>query len=561
MGSTSGISTALQASGGPRLGGRLYWSLRREVEALAPLGDEGEGVTVAILDGAFDRSHPAFAQAKLQPGFSTSRTGQDTTIEHGTAVTSLILGRGPMGGGLAPKATGIPIKIFAGDGHVGVLPCSQTDLAVALEAAIAAEADIINVSGGGFEADGTPLHRLARALAACADAGVAVIAAAGNDGCACPHVPAASPSVLAVGALGDDGHPLASSNWSEAYRGHGVAAPGDRLPAARAKGGWSEWSGTSFAAALTSGLAARLLAGARRYRPELRGADVVAALLLTARRLESPAQRDRALDGVLDPRAALERLTAAQGPLRQRAKTSQPGATPQAVSLAPSGQRELQDGQVYAVGLLAIARAGPRGMATAEPARGAPSPETQSAVRERRVFEPGWTWSLTSGGRPTLTICLEGPFVRETTAWLIDQIQRQWAGEACRLALAGRVVEIDLDTGLPSVRPDRLGLAAWPRTSQPLARMARDTGRLGHDRALNFALTRLAAPTATSPLQPAGAEVLPAALGQPDQHEAVVSFFDPMRRLSAGRRIWRATIDVSDVLPVFVDSPHEYWTA
>lgn len=561
MGSTSQKSTALQTGEGHRLGGSLYWSLRREVEALAPLGDEGQGVTVAVLDGALDRNHPAFAHAKMQPGFSTSRTGQDATIEHGTAVTSLILGRGAMGGGLAPKATGIPITIFAGDGHVGVLPCSQTDLAVALEAAVAAGVDVINVSGGGFEADGTPLPRLARALAACADAGVAVIAAAGNDGCACPHVPAASASVLAVGALGDDGHPLASSNWGEAYHGHALAAPGERLPAARANGGWSEWSGTSFAAALTSGLVARLLAGARRSRPELRGADVVATLLLTARRLETSASRGRALGGAPDPRAALEQLSAVERPLRRRAKASQPGATPQAVSLAPSGQKELPDHQVYAVGLLAIARAGPRGLTSAEPMRLAPSPATQSAVRDRRVFEPGWTWSLTSAGRPILTICPEGPFVRENTAWLIDQIQRQWAGEACRVAVAGRVVAIDLDTGLPRVRPDRLASAAWPRTSQPLARMARDTGRSGRDRALNFALTRLAAPAATSPLQPAGAHVLPAALGRPDQHEAVVAFFDPMRRMSAGRRIWRATIDVSDVLPVFVDGPHEYWTA
>ncbi|PZR34751.1 MAG: hypothetical protein DI526_09465 [Caulobacter segnis] len=546
----------------PKLGGRLYWSLRREAEALVQLESAGQGVTIAILDGALDRGHPAFAQADLKPGFFTSARSGGAAIQHGTAVASLILGRGPSGGGLAPKATGLPITIYGGDGNVGVLPCSQDDLATALEAALAASAEIINISGGGFDASGAPSPRLASVLAACARAGVAVIAAAGNDGCACPHVPAASPGVLAIGALSDDGHPLASSNWGDAYRGHSLAAPGARLPAAEAFGGWAEYAGTSYATALASGLAAKLLSGARRRRPDLRGADVIEALLRTARPPEG-AWSVQHLGGTLDPRAALDWLNTPRRPASGSVRpTGGPGeAAMAAAALSPSGEGCADSERVYAVAALAVARSENAEGSVAELMRAAPSPAVRAAIQEGRIHEPGWTWSLNSGGRPILILQPDGAFARENTDWLAAAIQRQWAGEACRIAVAGWISGVHRKTGLPILRPERLGLAAWPRASQPLARMTRGAGRTGVDRALNFALTRLASEKPVSALQPASATVLPSALGRPQSHETAVAFFDPLHRLSAGRKIWRATVDVSDVLPVIVDGPHEYWTS
>ena len=50
---------------------------------------------------------------------------------------------------------------------------------------------------------------------------VLIVAAAGNDRCACLHLPAALPSVLAVGAMDDDGYPLEFSRL-------GARATGDR---------------------------------------------------------------------------------------------------------------------------------------------------------------------------------------------------------------------------------------------------------------------------------------------------------------------------------------------
>jgi len=79
------------------------------------------------------------------------------------------------------------------------------------------------------EASGLPRGRadriLERAIRLCADNHVLVVAAAGNDGCECLSPPA-FPSVLAVGAMGEDGEPLDISNWGEAYRSKGVLEPG-----------------------------------------------------------------------------------------------------------------------------------------------------------------------------------------------------------------------------------------------------------------------------------------------------------------------------------------------
>ena len=56
-----------------------------------------------------------------------------------------------------------------------------------------------------------------------------IVAAAGNNGCQCLHLPAALPTVLAVGAMDAQGLPLGSSNWGDAYQNEGILAPGEKV--------------------------------------------------------------------------------------------------------------------------------------------------------------------------------------------------------------------------------------------------------------------------------------------------------------------------------------------
>ena len=106
---------------------------------------------------------------------------------------------------------------------------SQLEMARGIELAVEGGAQVINISGGQFSPSGDPEDILGHALRLARDHNVLVVAAAGNNQCFCNHVPAAVPSVLAVGALGDDGAPLPASNWGPAYRGHGILAPGENV--------------------------------------------------------------------------------------------------------------------------------------------------------------------------------------------------------------------------------------------------------------------------------------------------------------------------------------------
>ena len=196
----------------------------------------GPRVRVAVLDGPIDLDHPCFAGADLRP-LATLVGGPATDgrmSRHGTHVASVILGRadGPVPG-LAPGCHGLIVPIFSDEeGHL-----SQLDLARAIDQAVAAGAHVINVSGGQKVSSGEAEDLLDRAIRQARDRNVLIVAAAGNDGCACLHVPAAVPAVLAVGAVGDDGRPLSSSNWGAAYRTRGILAPGENILGAVPGGG------------------------------------------------------------------------------------------------------------------------------------------------------------------------------------------------------------------------------------------------------------------------------------------------------------------------------------
>jgi cyanobactin maturation PatA/PatG family protease len=210
--------------------------------------------------------------------------------------------------GIAPGCHGLIIPVFAADAQGNLLPCSQLDLARAITQAVEHGAHVINISGGQLSGSVEPDPLLANALRLCAENNVLIVAAAGNDGCDCLHLPAAVDTVLAVGAMDSTGNPLPSSNWGKPYLLNGVLAPGKDIVGAVSDGGVAARSGTSYAAAIVSGVAGLLLSAELQAGMPPDPTRVRAAILASA--LPCPEQSvldcGRYLAGRLDVEAMLE---------------------------------------------------------------------------------------------------------------------------------------------------------------------------------------------------------------------------------------------------------------
>ena len=216
-------------------------------------------ICVAILDGPVDQSHPCFDGANLTRVQTTISETASTGLmsSHGTHITSVIFGQhGSDVPGIAPGCRGLIVPVFS-DNRRGSL--SQIDLARAINQAVEAGAHVINISGGELSQSGKADPILENAVRSCNENNVLIVAAAGNDGCECLHVPAALNSVLAVGAMNALGLPFDFSNWGEGYQNQGILAPGENIQGAESGGGTALKSGTSFATPIVSGIVALLL--------------------------------------------------------------------------------------------------------------------------------------------------------------------------------------------------------------------------------------------------------------------------------------------------------------
>ncbi len=216
-------------------------------------------ICVAVLDGAVDQSHACFEGANLArlPTLVSDSAGGGLMSGHGTHITSVIFGQhGSPVQGIAPGCRGLLVPVFS-DIQRGKL--SQLDLARAINQAVEQGAHVINISGGQLSQSGEADPILANAVRFCNEEGVLIVAAAGNDACRCLHVPAALPSVLAVGAMNAQGLPIEYSNWGDIYQKQGILAPGENILGAEPGGGTSLKGGTSFATPIVSGIVALLL--------------------------------------------------------------------------------------------------------------------------------------------------------------------------------------------------------------------------------------------------------------------------------------------------------------
>ena len=235
----------------------------------------GEGVLVAHIDTGIS-FHPELHKTNIDFANAFNFIDNNSNVFHrfskfqfplhGHGTETLTLMASPLGcadifeseaciSGVAPKARYLPLLV-SDSSIIG----SGDRLAEAIEYAIEQGAAVINISLG----DIIKMPRLEEALKRAHQEGVIVIAAAGNGTGSIPVFPGAYPSVIAVGGTSMDLKP-----WEKSSVGPHVSwsAPANGVPSAivRKIDGdlqyyWGVSSGTSDAAAVSSGIAALWLA-------------------------------------------------------------------------------------------------------------------------------------------------------------------------------------------------------------------------------------------------------------------------------------------------------------
>ena len=277
--------------GGSAAGGPPQYALGKlrlsEAHALA----RGESVRVAVVDTAIDAKHPDLAGA-VAATFDAAGTS-DKPHHHGTGIAGAIAAHGKLTGA-APAVSILAVHAFGSQSSKG----SSMNVLKGLDWAGASKAQIVNMSFAGA-AD----SELQLMLAALRRNGIVLIAAAGNGGPnARPLYPAAYPEVIAVTATDAD-----DKVFDHANRGThiAVAAPGVAIIAAAPNESYQMQSGTSFAAAQVSGVAALLIERNRN----LDAAAIRRILTTTARDLGAPGHDDQFGAGLVDALVAVEQAT------------------------------------------------------------------------------------------------------------------------------------------------------------------------------------------------------------------------------------------------------------
>lgn len=203
---------------------------------------QGGGLRIGLIDTGVNTGHPALSGVSVQ---SRSFAGVGRPAAHGTAVASLLVGRGQGFHSAAPGASLYAADVYGGAPAGG----SATAVAQALSWLSGQNVRVVNISLVG------PRNGLIEtAIARARRRGMTVVAAVGNDGPAAPPLfPASYPGVVGVTAVNARNRVL-----PEAGRGPQVdfAAPGADMAAAGAQG-WVNVRGASFAAPLVAGLLAR----------------------------------------------------------------------------------------------------------------------------------------------------------------------------------------------------------------------------------------------------------------------------------------------------------------
>lgn len=200
----------------------------------------GNGIKIAILDTGI-ADHIAFKNHIERINLIPLPSDPALLNGHGTAVASLIFSDNPLAPGVAPAASPLSVRIADDQGNSNSFLIAQ-----GIIAAVDAGAHLINISLGGSARSSL----VDRALAYAKEAGVVVVAAAGNSGTQGVLQPAANPMVIAVGAVDANNQHM---NFSTTGSQVALSAPGYGVNVAYPGDAAARVNGTSFSSPIIIG--------------------------------------------------------------------------------------------------------------------------------------------------------------------------------------------------------------------------------------------------------------------------------------------------------------------
>jgi subtilisin family serine protease len=282
------------------------WSNQQAIELLQ-LDDahkltKGRGAVVAVLDTGIDRRHPAFAgrlgsawdyvDDDADPTDVADRIDNDAdaaideAFGHGTHVAGIVAM-------VAPLATILPARVLDADGHGNVFT-----VAAAIDDVVADGATVINLSFG--TRDNVESAVLKDTIDRAVEAGVVVVASAGNDSSGTKRFPGSHKAVLAIAGADESETRLAT--FSNRGKWVDASAPSCEITSPVPGGGYATWSGTSMAAPFVAGQAALLDA----FSPESSAKQIRNLIKQSARRLSNGSKDDPALVDILGSLESLD---------------------------------------------------------------------------------------------------------------------------------------------------------------------------------------------------------------------------------------------------------------
>ena len=275
-------------------------------------GVTGQGVVVAVVDSGIDPTHPALAKKVI--GAISFVSGDPSTGDaygHGTHVAGIIAGIGAPAskvtplyqGGIAPGAQLVNVRVLGPDGS-GL----TSDVIAGIDWVVQNRAKynirVMNLSLGHPVTEPSATDPLCEAVARAVNAGITVVASAGNAGVAADGTPILggimspgnSPLAITVGATNTQGTARRNDDTIATYSSRGptkydfgvkpdLAAPGNKIVSLESTGSYlsshypylhkagvgansyMQLSGTSMSAPMVSGATALLLQGVPNLSP------------------------------------------------------------------------------------------------------------------------------------------------------------------------------------------------------------------------------------------------------------------------------------------------------